>query len=221
MRNFEFTDRGKIFITVIIAVLILIISIVLAVLTLSANSSDPDPPVTDNDERSQIPSEAPPEPTNNGGDESQPEEDEDDPIDDQTEDIELDPLIDGNDDDFDEPDDDLDIVLIAPENPVVNLSAGTFKFFFSVDLQSTLDRNSLILLDTFLASPKNRPETVIAVETPRLDSSDNNLVMSAITSALGERNIGTERIMQLVDPQIPLSDFFEVNLYYIDRPETK
>ena len=206
LRGFELTERGKITLAVLIVIPILILSIILAVITLSRKTNEPPP---DTSKQPQIPEMivTQPEPPDNGGfpppeETEQPGEEPNEP----TEPVEEEP-------DDDDPE---STPVIAIGNPTVNLTAGRFSFFFSMNNQTSLDRQTSTLLDTFLTSPKNVPDSKIAIETPKLSTDDTKSFISIMTSALGERNIESQRIVHIIDPDIPLSEHIEVVLYYIE-----
>ena len=218
MKGFVLTDRGKIFVAIVVVIPILILSIILAVL---AFTSDKTPP--DDDGQAYIPpTDITPQPPVNGGFDP-PKDIIDDPDDD-----DKDPTGCGSDDDDttnddkddDDKDNDNDTDVTPPDvvsNPILNLTTGALSFSFSPKLQTALDKDTSTMLDQFLLSKRNVPENDIAVETPKLSSNDTTLFMNVITSALKERNVNTSRIVHIVDPKIPLSDNFEVVVYYIER----
>ena len=219
MRNFELTERGKIVLAVIIVIPILILSIILAILAFSGDPPNPSSPDAKNEGLTQDQIEILIEPPDNGG--FPPPDDEDEFASQQPPDIAVDP---SDNDAPDEADDNNNEDTDLPDDigsPTVNLTAGTFTFYFSINHQSAPDRESLILLDMFLSSSKNKPDSIIAIITPRLSADDNTAFMTIMTSVLGERNIPSDRIMQIIDPAIPLGEFFEINMSYIDKPETK
>ena len=204
LRGFELTERGKITLAVLIVIPILILSIILAVITLSRGTAEP-PPETSHE--SQIPEliVTQPEPPGNGG--FPPPETEEEPVEEPDEPTEEEP--DDNDGES--------VIIEVIGNPTVNLTAGRFSFFFSLNNQTSLDRQTSMLLDTFLTSPRNVPDSKIAIETPKLSADDTKSFMSIMTGALGERNIESQRIVHIIDPEIPLSEHIEVILYYIEN----
>ena len=226
MYTFELTDRGKIALVLFVASIILVVSIILALVGLSNRSSAASPP--DSNEQAVSPAQA--------IDVEQPSEtDGFPPL--------LYPLNDNNAEDYDPAtdyekydyakyddtssedasNDNNEIVERPPEigSPSVNITAGRFTFYWSKNLQTSLDRETTSMLGTFLASPKNTPDSMIAIETPNLSEEDKNLFISVMTSALGELGIDSGRITHIVDPNIPLSEHIEVNLYYIASQNSK
>jgi len=102
--------------------------------------------------------------------------------------------------------------------PSIEVSEGKISFFFSPSLQNTLDVETSSLLDDFISSPKNAPDTLIAVEMPKLSDEDAEKLMSAVVSALAAQGIREQRLAYIVRSTEATGDVFEVNLYYIPNP---
>jgi len=207
--RFELTERGKIALAVFVAAIILVISVVLAVSALRNSSSNVPPPDTPPNISVTDPNESPPEPPENGGFPPPPDDDEapsvvppETPPEDKTP---------PQNDNSDTP------PPVEVSSPSLNLSTGKFTFFFSLSVQTALDRETGIMLDKFLTSPKNIRSNLIAIETPKLSSDDSKEFMSVMTSELGYRNVSTARIVHIIDPEIPLSEHIEVTLYYMEQ----
>ena len=219
MHGYELTDRGKIALAFCLVIPILILSTLIAFFVFRNTL----PEVPPQDELHNIsatdPSNAQPQPPENGGFASS---DDYDSTDSETDSSASEDDLNDNDssDDYDINDDD---DSIYPENvgsPTVNVSAGRFTFFFSVNNQNSLNNEIKVMLDMFLSSPRNIPGSLIVIETPVLSSDDTRTFMSVMTDALGERNISIDRITHAVDPEIPFNKHFEVNMYYVEIERT-
>ena len=204
MYRFELTERGKIALAVFVAAIILVVSVVLAVSALRNTSPEAPPPDTPQHISDPEPNEPPPEPPENGGFPPPQDEPQDIPP---VEKPELPP---------EEPPEEIP-APVEVGNPVLNLSSGKLTFFFTLSMQNTLDKETSMMLDKFLTSPKNVRSNLIAIETPKLPSDDSKEFMSVMTSELGYRNVSTARVVHIIDPEIPLSEHIEVNLYYIEQ----
>ena len=211
MHSYELTERGKIALAILIAIVILTVSIILAVLTFRNNASETTPPEVANNISAPDLNEIEPQPPEPGG--FTPSDDSSDEPSDYT--PEIDPL-DEYSNDYSNIDNQRPNNI---GNPTVNLTTGRFTFFFSLNIQTSLDYETGLMLDKFLTSPRNIPSSIIAIETPKLSNEDTTSFMSVITGALGERKIDSERITHIIDPDIPLGEHIEVNLYYIIRDE--
>ena len=202
MRAFELTERGKILVAVVLVLLFLVLTAGILVFMAMASPST-DQPISDQSPQESLPS----------------------PDDTASSPIAIPPPPD--DDGLDPP------VVTPPDNggshtprpngvgpPVVDSTEGTLSFFFSTEFQSGLDQEIMSMLDIFLGSPENTHDKMIAIETPKLSEEDTGTFITVITDALGELGIEAQHLAHIVDPNLPLDVYFEVNLYYIThRPK--
>jgi len=182
MRGYEFTERGKIIIAILIVILMLVIpSLILAIVAWN-NSPPPVEPsrstATDPDERPVISDRPlpdgsgfnPPEPTETGNGEHGS----------------FDPPIEYPDDDpYEEAE-------IGPMN--IDRTAGTMSFRFNPDLQDTLDADTVAMLGEFITSPRNTSSAQIAVEMPNLSEKDLSALIAAVTGAFAQHNINMDKL---------------------------
>lgn len=94
---------------------------------------------------------------------------------------------------------------------------GTLSFRFSPHFFEKLDAGTSALFDVFLSSHKNTRDSVIAVETPELTDEIKGVFIPFIVDAFVSKGVDESRIEYITDPGVPLSDEFEVVLYYISR----
>jgi len=200
LEGYELTDRGKILITVVLVVLLLFLPA--AILLFTAMTSQPSQPPDDHNSQASVsPPPLPVETPNPPITESPPP----------------------NGGGFNPPG------IPQPNGPDpskpseswqsnVNPIEGTLSFLFSPNIQSTLDNNTSSMLDLFLSSPKNTPDSIVAVETPQLPLETLDSFIPVITDALAERGVSNNRIAYITDSSVPLADgSFEVSLSYISR----
>jgi hypothetical protein len=99
-------------------------------------------------------------------------------------------------------------------NPILNLTTGRLSFKFSPQAQTSLDRDTSNILNSFLNLPNNTPNNAIVIETPTLSREHLDHFMSVMTSALAERNVDSLRITHIENPEIPSDEYFEAVLYF-------
>ena len=199
MTGYEFTERGKVIIVVLVISLLIIPAAVIAFRVWS-DSQTPDDP---GDHISQ------PTPGNPGSDEQEPDVTESPPPEDNGQDpVEppgegngeqgsFDPPVDPPDDtdDLDDPDDTgEEVPPVEPDTPEIgpigiNLNAGTMEFMFAPELQDALDDDTFVMFGDFITSPRNTRNSIILVEMPSLSTTENAAITSAITSAFSQYGI--------------------------------
>jgi len=103
----------------------------------------------------------------------------------------------------------------GPGQPSVDPSEGTLSFFFSPNLQNTLDVETSTMLSTFLSSDKNTQDSLIAVEFPQLPGKDADKVISAVISAFAAYGVREQRLAFITDSKGAEEEPFEVRLSYI------
>ena len=210
MEGYELTDRGKIVLTVVLVVLLFFLPA--AILIFSAVSSQPTSPPEELTSQASVtppttPAETPPSvitespPPIGGGfnppDTSPPK---------------------GDDPGEREPP-----VGQGPSptpgagQSSVNPTEGTLSFLFSPNLHSNLDDDTSSMLDVFLSSPKNTPDSIVAVETPQLPPEISEIFVPVIVGALASKGVSESRIAYITNQTVPLADAFEVSLSYISR----
>ena len=211
MEGYELTDRGKIVITVVLVVLLLFLPAAILLYTAVAGQSA-QPPDNPDSQTLVIPASRPAEnplptttespPPNGGGfnpqDVSPP---------DGSGVQEITPPVNGQGSQK------------HPESGggIVSAVEGTFSFLFSPGLHSKLDTETSSMLDEFLHSPKNRTDSIIAVETPQLKLEVSEKFVSVIAGALSERGVPQQRIAYITNQEVPEADYFEVKMSYISR----
>ena len=203
MERYELTDRGKIIITVVLVVLLLFLPAAILLYTAMTSQASQLPENSDS-QASFTPPSPPIETPNPPITESPPP----------------------NGGGFNPPD-------VSPPNGQepdrppgagqnsVNPIEGTLSFLFSTNLQSALDAETSSMLDDFLTSPKNTPQSIVAVETPQLPFEVFEVFMPVIDKAFADRGVVSNRIAYIADMSVPLADGpFEVNMSYItQRPK--
>jgi len=212
LSGYKLTDRGKIFVTVVIVLIVLFLPA--AILLLTGIAAQPSPPPTDNDSQAVVtppPSVTESPPPNGGGftppDISSPNG--------------------GNGPENPEVPEDPEDPSAAngqepPQAPEVGQGSvdpveGTLSFFFSPGLHEELDDETQSMLDVFLGSPRNTPDSTIIVETPQIPLADSDALFATIGSAFNSRGIHHNRVAYAMRPETAADDAFEVNLFYIVR----
>jgi len=207
LEGYELTDRGKIVLTLLLVLLLLILPSIVFTYCALTNQQEKAPDDQDAQISYILPSATPAPvitespPPNGGG--FNPRE----------------PAPAGGDGDSGEP-----VPPSAKEPPQppgpwkgsVDPIEGTLSFLFSLEAQDALDAETSYMLDEFLGSPKNTPDSTIAVETPQLPIGASERFAALIGGALGSRGIEGDRVAYITDPEAPLSDGgFEVSMTYI------
>ena len=204
MNKFELTERGKIVIAIVLVLLILVLpAVILAFKAMasqppaspSAAAAEPEAPVLLPDgvpppENALPPATVDEQPPGNGG------------------------FVPGEPESADSEYLNNEYPTGAGE-PALDLVGEKLSFFYSPDSQSSLDHETLSVLDVFLSLPKNIPQNTIAIETPVLPEEKAGMFTAVITETLAERGVPDRRLAYIVDPNAPLGDFIEVSLYYI------
>ena len=207
MEDYELTDRGKIVITIVLVVLLLFLPAAILLYTAMAGqpSQTPENPgsqalvTTENPDPSITESPPPNGGGFNPGDASPQDVGE-------VETQKPPPLF-----------------LQTPPKPtgsgqgIVNAIEGTLSFNFSPDVHSALSTETSLLLDAFLISPKNKPDSIVAVESPQLELKDSEKLVSVVNSALSTRGVPLNRIEYIMNETVPEADFFEVSMSYTTR----
>jgi len=209
LEGYELTDRGKIVLTLLLVLLLLILPSI--VFTYCALTNQQDKPPDDQDAQISdiLPSATPPpviaeSPPPNGGGFSPPETSR--------------PDGDSGPGETGPPDGQGPARPTGSGQGSVNPIEGTLSFLFSPDTQDSLDAGTSSMLDEFLGSPKNTPDSAIAVETPRLPFWASEKFIALIAGALGSRGVEESRVAYITDPEAPLADDgFEVKMTYIAR----
>jgi len=210
MKGYEFTDRGKFIVVVLVIALLIIPATVIAFRIWSSS-----PPQIPDDPNHQIAQPTPdgtpsenPEPVVTAS--PPPDGGEPDPVDPpgegNGEQGSFDPPVEPPDDsdDPDDPDDSTDtddpgddeVSSEQPEIGPVSISrhAGTMKFMFSPELQDSLDSDTVSMLGDFIALPGNTTNSIILVEIPNLPAEKNSVLTSAITNAFSQLGIARRNL---------------------------
>jgi len=182
MRGYEFTERGKIIIAVLIVILIFVIpSLILAV---NAWNNSP-PPVEPTRSIAPDPDDIPvisDRPLPSGSGFNPPE---------------LSETGNGEQGSFDPPiehpdDESYKESEFGPVN--IDSTAGTMSFRFNPDLQNTLDADTTAMLGEFITSPRNTSGAQIAVEMPNLPEEDLSVLIAAVKGAFAVHDIDLEKL---------------------------
>ena len=209
--QYELTERGKIVIAVVLVLLLLVLpSAYLFIKTVATHSGEPietpEPGTSETlppgaNEPPPVISESPPP---NGGGFSQ------------TDDTRPNDVNGVNDPDENNPQNGLDEPHLPDLGPSGgNPGEGTLSFFFSPDRQSGLDAETSSMLDEFISSPINTPDSLIAVELPQLSFEDESVVISAVISAFAERGVPENRLSFFSLSSEAVEGVFEIYLSFI------
>ena len=210
MRGYEFTERGKIIIALVVAIPLFLIAIFLGVIAWNNSQSPPDdPPVHSQapitDENPEISDEPlpdgsgftpaePPEAGNGELEEPEPETTEEPPHDD----IEIKPVL-------------------------LNRSEGTMLFWFYPDRGDALDDDAVSMISEFLTSPKNTDDAQIVVEMPQLPEDELSLLIAAVIGAFAQNDIPQEDLAySIYQADIDMNESsFEVKFYFLPAERQK
>ncbi|MCL2629051.1 MAG: hypothetical protein FWD44_10240 [Oscillospiraceae bacterium] len=222
MNSYEITERGKIFIAVIlVAILLILSSVILAIGSCSGSSPPDDPPAahepspTPQDEdpvvsNTPLPTPGsgfdPPVPTPDPTPTPTPEPPTPTPT----------PPHGGNGDGDGYGD------RVPEFGPVgLNITEGTMLFMFSPAYQDLLDEETVSMLSDFLSSPKNTANAQVQVEMPDLSEDETTLLLSAVTKAFSNYNIKTSDIVYVKNRTEVTESNFEVKLSFYVAPVLK
>ena len=210
MRGYEFTERGKIIIALVVAIPLFLIAIFLGVIAWNNSQSPPDDPpvhsqapITDEDpeisdeplpDGSGFTPEEPPETENGEHGEFDPETIEEPPH----EDFEYKPVF-------------------------IDLSEGTMLFWFYPDLGDVLDDNTIFTINEFLTSPKNTDDAQIVVEMPQLPEEELSMLIAAVINAFAQNDIPQEDLAySIYQADVDMSESsFEVKFYFLPAERQK
>ena len=205
MRGYEFTERGKIVIAVIIAIPLFIIAITLAVIAWNNSQPPPDDPPSHSEPFS--PDDDPEisdKPLPDGSGFTPP--DPDDPS--STEQGEFDP----------DPDRDGEILDLG--NIYINSIDGIMKFVYYPSSGDTFNETVVSLIGDFLASPQNTADAQIVAEMPQLPEEELSSLINAIIDAFARHDIPKETLAYSLYQADPDDDSFEVKFYFL-KPEDR
>jgi len=207
MHGYELTERGKILVAIVLVLLLLLVPS--AILLYTAMAGQASPPPADNDAQASgdyppliaemAPSQSIESPPPTGGGFNPP-------------DISY-PNAGGN------PGGQYPTSPPGLGQPSVDHSEGTLSFFFSPGIQNTLDVETASMLGIFLSSPKNSPDSLIAVEIPILSEDYTEKTTSAVISAFAARGVREQRLSFRTGPDEAADGPFKVSLYFFTQPE--
>ncbi|MCL2152633.1 MAG: hypothetical protein FWH57_06710 [Oscillospiraceae bacterium] len=216
MSNYELTERGKIFVAVVLVLLLLLVPSAILLCTAVARQ-----PERQSDPQGAIPSVSPPPslvitPTPEIPESPQPSGGglgpSDVPINDDG--------IDGNDDTSDDenvgaaeaPD---PIITRIPDQDGLIPVESVLSFIFSPARQDSLDDKTLSNLRGFVNSPENTDDSSIAIEIPKLSEADTQKLLKVLDNAFTDLGISEQRLVYISDQDATAQDAFEVTLSFI------
>jgi len=224
MTGYEFTERGKVIVVVLVIALLVIPA---AVITFRVWNSQPLNPDDPGDHISQ------PTPGVSHPDEQEPDDNIDDPDyppgEGSGEQGSFDPPVEPPDEP-DEPDDEGDQGHLGqptePEPPEIgpidiNLNAGTMAFMFAPELQDALDDDTFKMLGDFITSPRNTRNSVILVELPSLAPGEVTALTSVITDAFSQYGISRRDLTFETYQTDSTGSSFGVLLSFIETSSSK
>ena len=234
MSRYEFTERGKVIIVVLIIAILVIPASVIAFRVRNGspptdiNGSQIVQPTPDDslpDEQEPVVTESPP-PDDNGYEPVDP------PREGNGEQGSFDPPVEPPDepDDPEEPvdpgDPGGDVHPPEPELPEIgpigiDRSAGTMQFLFAPELQTSLDADTIAMLGDFITSPRNTNNARILVEIPVLPAAQTTTLTLAIADAFSQYGV-SQRVLSFETYRSDLTeDSFEVMLSFIQTSSPK
>lgn len=77
----------------------------------------------------------------------------------------------------------------------INQAEGTMLFRFSLELQDSLDEDTIEMLGEFIASPRNTASAKILVEMPRMSVDDTTSVVSAVIEAFAIHGVARRTLI--------------------------
>jgi len=206
MRGYEFTERGKIVIAVIIAIPLFIIAITLAVIAWNNSQPPPDDPPSHSEPY--IPDDDPeisdkPLPDGSGFTPHEPSEPGS-----------------GEQGEFDpDPDPDSEV----PDYGVIEINRidGTMQFFYSPDHGDTLNEAVVSSIGDFLSSPQNTDDAQIVAEMPQLPEDELSALINAIIDAFSRHGITKEALAYSIYQADLDEDSFEIKFYFLQPEDRK
>ena len=209
MEGYELTDRGKIVLTVILVVLLFFLPAAIFIFSAMGEAPDKPPDELGAQTSGTMPTATPPpaiseSPPPNGGGFGQPEKSPQNGN--------------GNPEGHGSTEAHGPVMPQESAQGRVNKAAGTLSFLFFPEGQGSLGDGASSMLDEFLGSPKNTPNSIVGVETPRLPFEVSREFTAIMVEALNLRGVEEQRIAYITTPDVPLEDgSFEVNMMYISR----
>jgi len=247
MKGYEFTDRGRFIIVVLIIALLIIPATVVAFRVWS--SMPPQPPDDPDNQISQhTPDGTQPEdpepivtasPPPSGGDPDpvdppdegtgeqgsfdppvEPPDGTDTPDD---PDDPTDPADPGDTTDPTDPDDQGDPPVEPPEiGPVgINRHAGTMQFMFAPEHQDSLDSDTISMIGEFITSPRNTGDSIILVKIPKLTAEKSSVLTSAINSAFSQHGIDRRKLSFEIYQPVSSDSPFEIMMSFTPTSSPK
>ena len=235
MARYEFTERGKVIIVVlIIAILVIPASVIAFRVRNGSPPTDingnqivqPTPDDSRPDEQQPVVTESP-QPNDNGYDPIDP------PGEGNGEHGSFNPPVETPDepDDPEDPDDagdpgDPGGEEQPPELPEIgpigiNRTAGTMRFLFAPELQESLDADTITMLGDFITSPRNTNDARILVEIPVLPAAQTTTLTLAIADAFSQYGV-SQRVLSFDTYRSDLTEgSFEVMLSFIQASSPK
>ena len=208
MKGYEFTERGKIAIAVIIAILMITLAVILAVRFLNGTPPLDNQPQASESGTADSPTDISntPLPDGSGVDSNDPtnengEHGSFDPQEELSEDPE-EPTLDSSPEPADsaqEPSEEPPEDEQTQENPPgrqpatgsasINRSLGTMSFSFSPSGQDSLDSDTVAMLEDFIASPRNTASSQIVIEIPQLSGNETSTIKSVVIDAFAKQGV--------------------------------
>jgi len=103
----------------------------------------------------------------------------------------------------------------------VNTVGGTLIFLYAPELQNALDTETESKIELFLSSPRNTPDSQIAVTMPQLSGGDLDILISAISHTFASYEVLQERLAYITYNVEPDIRSFEVRFSYLQAPDPK
>jgi len=227
MKGYEFTERGRIIIVVLVIALLVLPAAVVSVRAFSNLPVDDDPGQYIADSGP-----ADPEATEPPSDDTEDLPDSDSTLDPckippQDEDGEqgsfdppIEPPLSPDHTDEDEPVD--EDIYIGPVD--INVPAGTMSFAFSPELQDTVDTETISMIGDFLRSPGNTRNSIIVVHIPDLSGTEKDILVNAVVEAFAQHGVARDDLSYVTYSPVAVDMPHIISLSYervTDQKETK
>lgn len=99
-------------------------------------------------------------------------------------------------------------------HPCLGDDGDGLSFYFSPNFQNTVDAETSSVLGIFLSSPKNDPNVQILIEIPELSDGDAKKTKSAIISAFAAQGVREQRLCFIVNDGEAGNDPFEIYMSF-------
>jgi len=219
MKGYEVTERGKIFIAVVIVIIMITLAVIIALRAWSSS-----PPPSDNQSHNIEPgpdyTDTPPVIADTplpDGSGSYPYDSEDPPGEQGSFDPSPEVPEEPDEPSEEEPDETPEEPPEPPQyGPIsLNRSGGTMSFLYAPAEQDALDSDTVSMIEDFITSPRNTANARIVVEIPQLSENDRASLVSAVTEAFAKHGVAQRDLTFIANQSSPADGSYEVKISFV------